>query len=431
MKARLFFILFISIALSSFSQSLQEQLNALPGVKAEVKDAAPGFSESYILTITQPLDHHHPEKGSFTQRAFLSHRDFSKPMVMTTEGYSAEYANNAYFEEELAGILQSNQLVVEHRYFSASKPEGQPWDYLTVENAAADHHRVIELLKTIYKGKWVTTGISKGGQTAVYHRTYYPDDADATIAYVAPYNIAQEDPREIWFLKQVGDSITRNRIISFQRSILKQRTAVIDLLKNQAEKRQYTWAMSPDSTLDYMVLEYPFSFWQWGIKPEKIPGPSATPRELYMHLTASVGLDNFTHPGMDGTQAFFYQAYTEIGYYGYDTTNLGDLLSIKSGYISNSIMAPKGPGYQFNPLTLQRVRDFIALEGNNIIYLYGGNDPWSASAAMPTTATNSLRIIAPGACHGTRIETLSNKTKETVLNTLNNWLKESNVSEKQ
>ncbi|PKP16089.1 MAG: aminopeptidase, partial [Bacteroidetes bacterium HGW-Bacteroidetes-22] len=240
MKARLLLMLFLSSALTVISETLQEQLNALPGVKVETKAAAPGFTESYILTITQPLDHRHPEKGTFTQRAFLSHRGFSKPMVMTTEGYSADYANNAFFEEELANILQSNQLVVEHRYFSGSKPEGQPWDYLTVENAAADHHHVIELLKTIYKGKWITTGISKGGQTAVYHRTFYPNDADATVAYVAPYNIAQEDPREIWFLKQVGDSITRSKITTFQRNILKQRSAVLDLLKNQAGKRQYT-----------------------------------------------------------------------------------------------------------------------------------------------------------------------------------------------
>lgn len=423
MKKIIPFLVLITCWYSAAGQSLAERLNQLPGVKVQAKAPAPGFTESYLLLVTQPLDPQHPEKGSFLQRAFLSHRGFDKPMVMTTEGYSAGYANNATFEEELAALLQTNQLVVEHRYFSGSRPEGQPWDYLTVENAAADHHHIITLLKEIYTGKWVTTGISKGGQTALYHRTFYPDDANATVAYVAPYNIAQEDPRESWFLKQVGDADTRNRITSFQQRVLKNRQEMIKLLKNQVEKRKLTWAMTPDSTLDYMVLEYPFSFWQWGHSAGKIPLPDATPRELYLHLTAVVGLDNFTHPGMDATEPFFYQAYSEIGYYGYDTTGVGNLLSIHSGYISNIALAPKGVKYHFNPLTLQKVRDFIALKGNNIIYIYGGNDPWSASAALTTTATNSLRIVAPGACHGIRINSLDEGNRALVLQQLNQWLR--------
>jgi hypothetical protein len=423
MKKIITLIVVIALGFSASSLTLIERLNQLPGVKAEAKTPAPGFTESFTLWISQPLDHQHPEKGNFTQRAFLSHRGFKKTMVMTTEGYSADYADNAYFEEELAALLQSNQVVVEHRYFSQSRPEGQPWDYLTVENAAADHHHIITLLKKIYTGKWVTTGISKGGQTALYHRTFFPDDADATVAYVAPYNIAQEDPRELWFLKNVGDADTRNKITAFQQLVLKNRQEVVKLLQNQVTKRNLTWAMSPDSTLDYMVLEYPFSYWQWGHSSDKIPSANASARDIYMHLNAVVGLDNFSHPGMDGTEPFFYQAYTEIGYYGYDTTGVGNLLSIKSGYISNQPLAPKGVKYQFNPLTLQKVRDFIALKGNNIIYIYGGNDPWSASAALTTTATNALRVVVVGACHGVRISNMNAENRIRVMQRLNKWLK--------
>lgn len=174
-------------------------------LKTTPLDRAPGMDTSFVLWLEQPIDHMHPEKGSFYQRIFVQHKGFDRPVVVVTEGYGAEYANNGRHQEELTQWLNANQWVIEHRYFGPSRPQGASWQYLTVENAAADHHRVIQLIRRIYNTPVVTTGISKGGQTAIYHRTFYPNDADATVAYVAPINIAQEDPREIYFLKNVGN----------------------------------------------------------------------------------------------------------------------------------------------------------------------------------------------------------------------------------
>ena len=67
-------------------------------------------------------------------------------------------------------------------------------------NAAADHHRIVEVLKLIYPGKWIGTGISKGGQTAMFHRYFYPEDVDISVPYVAPLNFSTEDQRFIHFL---------------------------------------------------------------------------------------------------------------------------------------------------------------------------------------------------------------------------------------
>ncbi len=424
-KIALFVLFFLVYTQLASSQTIRQQLEAIPGVKVVQKKAAKQFTESYTLLVTQPLDHSNPDKGTFTQRVFLSFNDPSAPMVMTTEGYQAEYANNGLFVEELAQILKCNQVVVEHRYFAGSKPQNAEWDYLTVENAANDHHRIIEMLKPIFSGKWITTGISKGGQTSIYHRTFFPNDVDATVAYVAPINIAQEDPRQIYFLKAVGPDSTRNRIIDYQRSVLKNRTAITQLMTKLAAKNNYTFVMSVDSTLDYLILEYPFSFWQWGVKSSLIPKTGSSPETLWNHLNEIVGLTAYTQPGMLPTEAFFYQAYSEIGYYGYDTTNLSKYLSVKGGYISNKILIPKGAKPVFNPLTLQKVRDFIALKGENILYLYGEIDPWSASAAMPTTATNSKRIVSLGNSHITRISNLSDEQKAEALD----WLKKTlNIS---
>ncbi|MGC8866273.1 MAG: S28 family serine protease [Bacteroidales bacterium] len=391
-------------------------------IKTDLLARAPGMDTSFVLWIEQPIDHKHPEKGKFFQRVLVQHRGFDRPVVVVTEGYGAEYANNGKHLEELTTWLGANQWVIEHRYFGPSRPQSAPWDYLTVENAATDHHRIIELVRRIYKTPIITTGISKGGQTAIYHRTFFPEDADATVAYVAPINIAQEDPREIYFLKSVGNGATRDKILKFQREVLSHRSEIIPLMLNDLAANQLKLSMSPDSTLDYLVLEYPFSFWQWGTRENEIPAPGSPAAALYRHLTDVIGLDSYCHPSMDYFYPFFYQAYTEIGYYGYDTTGLGNFLSARSGYYSNKVLAPRKASYVFNGLTLQKVRDFVALQGNHIIYIYGENDPWSASAAMPTTAVDSQRFIASGYHHGARIYHLSPEDQKAIAKLLRKWL---------
>lgn len=404
------------------AQTLADKLKAIDSVSIEVKAAAPGFSESYILWVTQPLDHNNPAAGSFKQRVFLSHRDYNAPMVITTEGYTASYANNAWFVEELAGILNSNQVVVEHRFFDKSIPDGSPWQYLTVEQAAADHHHIVRILKKIYSGKWVSTGISKGGSTCVYHRAYYPNDVDATVAYVAPFNIAAEDPREIEFLKKVGPDSVRARILSFQREVLSNRAAILPYLIKDMENQGKTLLISPDSALDFMVLEYPFSYWQWCGSYESIPLPGTAPKTLYKHLRSIIPPSMYSIEEQMGLGAFFAQAYNEVGYYGYDTLGLSGYLFIQSGYISNECLAPNPGSYHFDPKALNYVREFISKRGNNIIYIYGANDPWTASSAQPGTETNALKIVADNACHSVRIGSLNPDQRKQVLETLGKWI---------
>ena len=60
---------------------------------------------------------------------------------------------------------------------------------LNIWQAATDHHRIVEALKPLYAGKWISTGASKGGMTSIYHRRFYPGDVDGTVAYVAPNDV--------------------------------------------------------------------------------------------------------------------------------------------------------------------------------------------------------------------------------------------------
>src|SRR5687768_3188655 len=78
-------------------------------------------------------------------------------------------------------LIDGNQISVEQRYFTPSRPSPTNWErQLTIWQAATDHHRIVRALKAIYAQQWVSTGASKGGMTSVYHRRFYPDDVAGT-----------------------------------------------------------------------------------------------------------------------------------------------------------------------------------------------------------------------------------------------------------
>ncbi len=152
------------------------------------------------VMIEQPIDHHNPDGETFSQRLYISHVDPSLPVVMITAGYDAKY----YYTSEITAKLKCNQVMVEHRFFGRSVPDSLNWDYLDTWQAASDHHRILTMLKEFYPGQWISTGISKGGQTVIYHSFYYPDDVDVRVPYVAPLNFGLEDEAHLHLPGQCG-----------------------------------------------------------------------------------------------------------------------------------------------------------------------------------------------------------------------------------
>ena len=93
--------------------SLLEKIESFPGVLVEEITANGHFEEAYAIRLTQPLDHGNPDGGTFSQRIYLSHAGYDRPMVINTEGYAAD-RNSTH---ELSPMLGANQIIVEHRYF--------------------------------------------------------------------------------------------------------------------------------------------------------------------------------------------------------------------------------------------------------------------------------------------------------------------------
>jgi len=415
------FLLTILISSNVFSQSdLKERILTLPSV-VSIKNIEPGsdFKEAFEIFIEQPVNHQNPHRKKFKQKLYLSHRDESLPMVIEMDGYNVDYNRPGELEE----ILHCNRIIVEHRYFGESKPESIEWKHLTIENAAADHHNIIEAFKNIYKEDWIGTGISKGGQTAIFHRYFYPEDVPVTVPYVAPLNIAEEDPRIYHFLRNVGTKDCRTKIIKYQREVLKRADELIPLFRKRAEKNGYTFSIGSERMIfEYIVLEYSFAFWQWGKEDcNDIPSIDATNKELLKHLETNSSFNYFSDQGLEPIAPFFYQAYTEMGYYGYDITDFKDLLR-EVEEPTSKIFLPKDSNLEFDCSLMHDINIWVQKHGNNMLFIYGGNDTWSATAVQLTGETNAVKMVKEGGAHRTRINSFDVKEKEIIYSTLEEWL---------
>ena len=418
----LLLLLLVIVSANASNKELYQKLCTLKGVITVDSLPSDYSSEKYVVTIRQPLDHKHPEKGSFTQRVVISHKGFDRPTVLVTEGYGGDYALNPRYRDELAGLFQTNTVFVEHRYFSGSVPDTVDWQYLTAQNSASDLHLITTLFKQIYPQKWISTGISKGGQTALIYRTFFPNDVDITVPYVAPVSRSAEDGRHEPFLNVVGDKKTRQAILSFQREVLKRRGEIIPLLEKFCMEKQLSFRISMNEVLDYCVLEYSFAFWQWGTPASQIPANSATTEVLFKHLTEISGPDYFATG--QPTQAFFIQAARELGYYGYDIEPFKDLLFIRTAkdYLQR-IMLPEGITIQFQPELYKKLTNFIATSDPRLIFVYGEYDPWTSVGITKLDGKKNMFVaIQPKGSHRARINTLPDSLRDKVIKTINLWL---------
>lgn len=425
-KLILFSFLWLNTALIFAQQAtLEAFLNQQSRIKSVEKISGNDFFEAtYKIMIEQPIDHENPGKGTFLQRVFIADKAADAPVVFITEGYSGAYAGIPRYINELSPMLGANQVCVEHRYFGESWPDLVNWNELTVRNAAADQHEVAQLLKKYYTGKWVSTGISKGGQTVVYHRWLYPDDVDASVAYVCPLNFGVEDGRHEPFIANVpGTPELRQRILDFQTEILKNRKSLLPKLDSLCQQKNYTFRISMDEVLDYCVLEYPFALWQWGNMTSMVPTKEAGLDSLFQHLMIVSGPSYFAIEGQEGIKSFFVQAARELGYYGYDTKPLKDYLSIKSAdnYLEK-IFLPADLKIKYNKKTAKEVKRFIKKTDAKILFIYGGWDPWSASGFEVPDRDNFLKIVKVEGSHATRINNLPENQKQQVKRRLEKWL---------
>jgi PS-10 peptidase S37 len=400
---------------------LLEQLTALPGVSVTEVASRPG-ARGFVLSFTQAVDHFNPSAGQFQQRALLLHRDVASPMVISTTGYGLFSLRPR--DNEVSAVLGGNSLIVEHRFFGPSTPASNDPRTLNIRQAAWDHHRIIELLKPIYSAKWLSTGASKGGMTSLYHRRFFPNDVEGTIAYVAPQSYGTNDPRYPLFLEQVGTPACRQAIITFQQALLDRRAELTALYQVQAQDFGLTYQQvgGLDVAFEHAVQEFRFAFWQYSgeFNCAAIPAANAPAEALANMLDSLSGpADLASDQALADFGAYYYQAATQLGSYGPLELHLRSRLNFPGTYRVERY-SPYPPA-RFDALAMPLVQAWVGLFGQRVMFLYGQNDPWSAGAFEVGHAQDSFRYVVEAGNHGSFLFMLSDAQRTEAYATLARW----------
>ena len=432
MKKHTLFILFVLMAsmLSAQTDStlFMRQLCALEGVSQVTPLETSRFKEKYVLKMEQQVDWKTKSKGTFGERIIVGMRGADKPTVLVTEGYFADYGLRADYEEELSALFDANVVLCEYRYFAESVPQPTNWDYMTVDNSLADYHHVRQVLGKLFNGKWISTGISKGGQTTMFYRATYPNDVDVSVSYVAPLNRAIEDGRHEKFLaKQVGTKEERKVIKAAMQELMKRKNELMPLFHDFCTKRNYHFYLSEEDIYDYCVLEYPFALWQWGTPVNNIPKLDADNQTWFNSLVEIADPDYFSYPNK--FMPFDVQAARELGYYGYSLKPIKKWASVKStkGYLKEIMLPDSLRHYDFDPTLYKRTVNYLRKSDPTHIFIYGEIDPWSASGVctwLSCKNKKNMRIyVQPRGSHKARIYNMPNDMRLEIMDRLTKWLK--------
>ncbi|WP_306338413.1 S28 family serine protease [Streptomyces sp. KL118A] len=406
------------------ASDVRDRLARIPGMTV-VSVAEKEGHPLYTLTYEQPVDHRRPHGATFTQRATLWHKSTDKPTVLYTGGYTLAGGTTA-----LTKLIDANQVSVEHRYFAESRPKGaagDDWSKMTVEQEAADEHRLTRALRTIEKGKWLGTGASKGGMTATYHERFYPEDLDAVVAFVAPDDANNRDDSGYErFFKTVGTKECRAALNAVQREMLVRRDTLLPRFEKEAAAEGYTFDEtlgSTDRAYEFAALDQVWNFWQSGAEADcaTVPDAKRTGDDELWKWSKEHGFSVYRDQelGTNGTGPYYRQAATQLGWADLKFKHLDGVRHHPDIYQPNSVL-PAAMRGTYDNSTIADVDRWVRKHGQRMMFVYGENDPWSAEKFTPSRH-DSYRYVVPGANHGASIAGLPAAEQKKAIATIKRW----------
>ena len=219
--------------------TFKEQLEQLfPESEVVSIEADSVFENSYKVTLNQPLNEENLDQGYFKQDIYIQHINEEKPLVLISQNPNVDIKTN-----ELSKLLNANQVSVVNRFSIDSIPDA----FKTVLLASKDIHKIINELRKLYSGKWISVGENKNGLYTLNHRATYPWDVEVTI--VKNPDLTQIEAKVSDFLVNSGKKIVylNNNNPSKQLTIQPH----VDVLKIQTKNLN---SISDLNEADYSIL---------------------------------------------------------------------------------------------------------------------------------------------------------------------------------
>ena len=394
----------------AYDDPVLDALRALPGVTANqiVPVNAPAGYKVYAVTIDQLVDHGDPQGAHFTQHMTLEVGDPTRPTIQFNTGYWDYWGDYPF---ELTSLLRANQLVVEHRFFGASRPNPADWAKLTIAQDAGDQHHITETFKAVLTGPWIAAGGSKGGMVSVFHARFFPDDVAGTAAYSAPISFANPDYRyDTWVESTIGTQPCRDAVKALAAEILQhRRQAMLD--RATAEQDSYTRIAIGPAVEDAVAGLY-WHFWQYYGKAycAMVPATTATDDDIWAMLEGTPdGLGPWGRgvspvygdddANVTAFEAYGYQVASQLGSPGTTDSYLNGLtIYTAKDYAGAWPAGVAMPAYD-NGAAMQDVATWVKASDMRTTFVYGGWDPWTGGEYDITGAPDAVLLTAPEGNH--------------------------------
>jgi hypothetical protein len=385
--------------------NLEATLAALPNVSAVEPspscDNVRGEARCFVLRFDQPIHHDREDSKRFAQKVELIHRTCDRPVLLADWGYESF----GFFDEELASTFRTNSLWIEHRYQGDSAPAEADWDWtaLTIANGAGDMHEIIQSFRGFYGGNFVTTGASKGGVTASYHAYLYPADIDGSVPYVAPASRDRVDAAYQTYLDTKLPAPCAPNLRAAQ---------VAALTTRRAAMLQRTGG--DELGLEYMVMYADWAFWQYYGRDfcGQIPTAATTDENFFAFFNQFFG-GFAASPAIDEFQkyaALDYEWLTEQGFALQINGQVRPLLSEFALTTMEDNFRQSYPGVDlpaYDGDVTMATRTWARNLAENVLFIYGSDDPWSGGAMDIPERGSSAQYFVPGATHSAQISGLA------------------------
>ena len=424
------------------------KLEAIDGICDVTKDES-GSIQAYI---EQPLDWQSDTGKTFKQLFTIRYAGDDQPVCYCVGGYNI--ATSASDLMMFPDGYSYNAVRIEYRYYGESRPEGlsndstDMWEYLTLENAAEDFHALISKLDTIFTGKSVMTGVSKGGYTTNYQACKHPEDADLYISFCAPLNESTADTRVYDFINnRIGDDVIgeekaselRELILDFTVECIRYKDDLKLAYKKKAieengEENYRSWAMEDDGgkLYDAVIADMQGAIWldmggvsEWstpdGLKnsfESIISMPASTQEEIKAKEEAILNvICSICDPSgySCSEDAFMYtyvvQSMMQIGNYAVDLTPLRERIAEEqekdASFPDLSITKEEEASVFLNIYLTDEFKEMASkftvvhdelIEWEEttkaqVIMVFGAADPWYATAIPECDNENITRIV--------------------------------------
>ncbi|MEO8703394.1 MAG: S28 family serine protease [Kofleriaceae bacterium] len=386
-------------------------------VETECGDYVTGPARCFEIGFDQPVDHQRPAKR-FTQRVFLIHRGCDNPNLVADWGYSQDL----FYDDELSALYQTNSLWIEHRFQGESLPSPTDWDWtqLTIENGATDMHRVIEAFRTHYSSRFVSTGASKGGITATYHKFLFSDDVEGSIPYVAPASRARVDPEYQANLDTALPMPCAQRVRDAQVAALTtRRTMMLGHLTGEVAP-----GFEP-LYLEFIAGSFDWAFWQYyGMAYcQNVPTTTTADTTFWQFFASFSGLmPEADQPRRDdqlSNGALSYEWLTEQGFALQRGAHVASLIVEPEAVATmEDNFRTQFPGVallDYDGSLTAATRTWVRDEAEDLLLIYGQYDPWSGGAMEAPVKTSAARFYVPNATHGAQISELAFGDREAAL----------------